>query len=358
MIATLSSPQTAGKSLQTMRALSKREAREGLWQISAPVPEPGPHDVLIRVNRTAICGTDIHIYNWDSWAANNVPVPMIVGHEFSGEIVEIGSAVSRDLFVGQRVSGEGHVIDFNSDAARAGRFHLDPETAGVGVNRQGAFAEFLVIPAFNVVPLPDDVSDDVGALLDPFGNAVHTAQQFDLMGEDVLVTGAGPIGIMAAAVARRAGARSVVITDVNRFRLDLAQRVADVRPVDVSKEDLRDVMSQEGIRQGFAVALEVSGAPPAIRQAIDALVMGGNIAMLGIPAQSMDIAWADVILKALNIRGVYGREMFGTWRKMFGLIRNGIDLDALITHRFAADEFQQGFDTMRSGQSGKVVLEW
>jgi threonine 3-dehydrogenase len=348
----------AAASTGTMRALAKTERREGMWQIEAPVPVPGPEDVLIRVKKTAICGTDIHIYNWDEWAAKTIPAPMIVGHEFSGEIVEIGSAVTRDLHVGQRVSGEGHVIDFNSTAARSGRFHLDPKTVGIGVNRQGAFADYLVIPAFNVVPLPDDVSDDVGAILDPFGNAVHTAQQFDLMGEDVLVTGAGPIGIMAAAVARRAGARSVVLTDINPFRLDLAAKLADVRPVNVAEEDLRDVMAAEGIKDGFAVALEMSGSVPAIRQAIDALMMGGNLAMLGIPSQAMDVDWGDIILKALTIRGVYGREMFETWRKMFGLIRNGLDLSPLITHRFAAVDFQQGFDAMRSGASGKVILDW
>jgi threonine 3-dehydrogenase len=350
-------PEAAACS-RTMHALAKMERREGMWRIEAPVPVPGPDEVLIRVRKTAICGTDIHIYNWDEWAAKTIPAPMIVGHEFSGEIVEIGAAVTRDLHVGQRVSGEGHVIDFNSEAARSGRFHLDPNTVGVGVNRQGAFADYLVIPAFNVVPLPDDVSDDVGAILDPFGNAVHTAQQFDLMGEDVLVTGAGPIGIMAAAVARQAGARSVVLTDVNQFRLDLATKIADVRPVNVAKEDLRDVMAAEGIRDGFAVALEMSGSVPAIRQAIDALMMGGNLAMLGIPSQTMDVAWGDIILKALTIRGVYGREMFGTWRKMLGLIRNGLDVTPLITHHFAAADFQQGFDAMRSGTSGKVILDW
>lgn len=342
----------------TMNALSKVEAREGIWSIHAPVPQIGPDDVLVRVRRTAICGTDMHIYKWDEWAARTIPVPMIVGHEFSGEIVEIGRAVTRELHVGQRVSGEGHVIDFNSSAARAGRFHLDPNTVGVGVNRQGAFAEYLAIPAFNIVALPDDVGFDIGALLDPFGNAVHTAQQFDLMGEDVLVTGAGPIGIMAAAVARRAGARSVVLTDVNRYRLDLAARIADVRTVDVSREDLRDVMAQEGIAEGFSVALEMSGSIPAINQAVDALVMGGGLAMLGIPSGTMQVSWADIILKALTIRGVYGREMFATWRKMFGLLRSGLDLEPLITHRYAADQFQAGFDAMASGQSGKVILSW
>lgn len=341
-----------------MRGLAKLKPCEGLWLTQAEIPTPGPEDVLIRVKRTAICGTDVHIYNWDEWAARTIPVPMIVGHEFAGEIVELGSRVTRPLKVGQRVSGEGHVIDLNSTAARAGRFHLDPSTQGVGVNRQGAFAEYLAIPAFNVVELPEEVSDEVGALLDPFGNAVHTAQQFDLLGEDVLVTGAGPIGIMAAAVARRAGARSVVLTDVNDYRLDLAAKLADIRPVNVAREDLRDVMAAEGIHQGFGVALEMSGAEPAIRQAIEALVMGGKLAMLGIPSGGMDVIWADIILKALTIRGVYGREMFETWRKMLGLLRSGLDLEPLITHRVPMEDFQAGFDAMRSGRSGKVVMSW
>ena len=342
----------------SMKALAKTKSREGIWQIDAPVPQPGAEDVVIKVRRTAICGTDIHIYNWDDWAARTVPVPMIVGHEFSGEIVEIGSAVTRDLRIGQRVSAEGHIVSLNSAAARMGRFHLDSGTIGVGVNRQGAFAEYVCVPAFNVIELPDDLSDEVGALLDPFGNAVHTAQQFDLMGENVLVTGAGPIGIMAAAVARHAGARSVVITDVNPFRLDLATRIADVRAVNVAEEDLRDVMSQDGISEGFDVALEMSGSEPAIRQAVDALVMGGKLAMLGIPAWPMEVAWGEIILKALTIRGVYGREMFGTWRKMLGLVHGGLDMTPLITHRLPFREYQAGFDAMRSGMSGKVVLSW
>ena len=341
-----------------MNGLAKLKAEPGIWMTTDEVPSPGPTDVLIKVKRTAICGTDMHIYNWDGWAAKTIPVPMIVGHEFSGEIVEIGNAVTRNLTVGQRVSGEGHVIDIDSEAARAGNFHLDPGTQGVGVNRPGAFAEYLSIPAFNVVPLADEVSDDVGALLDPFGNAVHTAQQFDLLGEDVLVTGAGPIGIMAAAVARKAGARSVVITDVNSFRLELATRIADVRPVDVSKEDLRDAMASEGIVEGFGVGLEISGAPSAISQSISALKMGGGLSMLGIPSGPMEFDWSDVILKAINIRGVYGRQMFETWRKMLGLIRGGLDLDPLITHRFDYQDFQQGFETMGSGESGKVILSW
>lgn len=342
----------------TMFALGKLEPREGLWATQVPLPAPGPQDVLIRVRRTAICGTDVHIYNWDEWAARTIPVPMVVGHEFSGEIVAIGDQVARPLKMGQRVSGEGHVIDLDSAAARAGHFHLDPGTRGVGVNRQGAFAEYLAIPAFNVVPLPDEVSDDIGALLDPFGNAVHTAQQFDLLGEDVLVTGAGPIGIMAAAVARHAGARSVVITDVNDWRLDLATRLADVRPVNVAKEDLRDVMAAEGIPDGFGVALEMSGAHSGVAQAVDALRVGGGLALLGIPGQPMAVNWADIILKAITIKGVYGREMFRTWSKMLGLIRSGMNLEPIITHRVAARDFQAGFDTMRSGASGKVLLDW
>ena len=341
-----------------MFALGKLQPCEGLWATHAAIPEYGPDDVLIRVKRTAICGTDMHIYNWDGWAARTVPVPMIVGHEFAGEIVAIGDAVMRPLHVGQRVSGEGHLIDLDSAAARAGHFHLDPSTRGVGVDRQGAFAEFLVIPAFNVIALPDDVSDEIGALLDPFGNAVHTAQQFDLLGEDILVTGAGPIGIMAAAVARKAGARSVVLTDVNDYRLALATKLADVRPVNVTREDLCDVMAAEGITQGFSVALEMSGAQAGFAQAVDALAMGGGLALLGIPGGPTTVNWADIILKAITIKGVYGREMFRTWSKMLGLLKGGMDLSPVITHRFAATDFQAGFDAMRSGQSGKVMLDW
>jgi len=342
----------------TMATLAKLKPEPGIWADQAPIPEPGPDDVLIRVQRTAICGTDMHIYNWDSWAAANVPVPLIVGHEFSGEIAEIGRAVTRPLKVGMRVSGEGHIIDLDSAAARAGKFHLDPGTKGVGVNRPGAFAEYLCIPAFNVVPLPERVSLDVASLLDPLGNAVHTAQQFDLMGQDVLVTGAGPIGIMAAAVARRAGARSVVLTDINAYRLSLATKLADVRAVNVAEEDLRDVMHEEGVAEGFDVVMEMSGAPQAMVQAIDALAMGGNLALLGIPDGPMQFDWNSVIMKAITVRGVYGREMFGTWRKMLGMLEGGLDLDPIITHRLGREQFQDGFDIMGSGQSGKVVLNW
>lgn len=343
---------------EVMFALEKSLPQPGLWGAEAPVPKVGPDDVLIKVGHTAICGTDLHIWNWDEWAAATVPTPMIVGHEFSGEIVEIGKGVSRPLRIGARVSGEGHVVNMHSAASRAGRFHLDPDTVGIGVNRQGAFAEYVVLPSFNVVPLPDDVTNELGALLDPFGNAMHTAQQFDLLGEDVLITGAGPIGIMAAAIARSAGARTVVITDQNDYRLALAARLADVRPVNVTREDLRDVMAEEGIEEGFGVALEMSGATAAIEQAVDTLKMGGNLAMLGIPGKSMEVVWSRIILKALTIKGVYGREMFTTWRKMFGLIRGGLDLTPLITHRFAARDFERGFSQALSGESGKVVLTW
>jgi threonine 3-dehydrogenase len=340
-----------------MKALAKTKPGPGLEMIEAEKPVPGPDQVLIRVRRTAICGTDLHIWTWDDWAKETIPVPMIVGHEFSGEIAEIGEAVTRPLSVGQKVSGEGHIIDPNSAAARAGQPHLDPHTKGIGVNIPGAFAEYLCLPAYNVIPLPHSVDLDTGALLDPFGNAVHTVQPFDLLGEDVLVTGAGPIGIMAAMVARRAGARRVVITDRNDYRLDLAAKAADVTAVNVTREDLKDVMAREGV-DGFGVALEMSGAEPAILQCIQHLAMGGGLGMLGIPSKPMEVNWSDIILKALTIKGVYGRQMFETWRKMLALIEAGLDLRPLITHRIAAEDFQSAFETALSGQAGKIVMTW
>jgi threonine 3-dehydrogenase len=341
-----------------MKALCKLRPEVGLWMIDAPTPQCGPDEVLIKISHTAICGTDIHIYNWDDWAAKTVPVGLITGHEFAGEIIEIGNAVTRSLSIGQRVSGEGHVIDLGSDAAREGHFHLDPNTKGVGVNRQGAFAQVLAMPAFNVVPLPDAVANELGALLDPFGNAVHTALKSDLVGADVLVTGAGPIGIMAAWVAKWVGARSVTITDVNPYRLALATRFAGIRAVNVGLEDLHAVRQELGISNGFDVALEMSGAAHAITQAIAHLKMGGEINMLGLPSKDSPAPWSDIIMKAITLRGVYGREMFGTWRKMLGLLEAGFPLERIITHRFGVDDFQAGFDVMRSGQSGKVVLAW
>ena len=344
---------------ETMKALAKMKPAEGLDLIEAPIPAAGPEDVLIKVHRTAVCGTDIHIWNWDEWSQKNVPVPMITGHEFAGEIVAIGKDVDRRLKVGQRVSAEGHVIDLNSEAARAGHFHLDPDTRGIGVNRQGCFAEYVVAPAFNVIELPDDVSYEIGSILDPFGNAVHTAQQFDLLGEDVLVTGAGPIGMMAAAVARHAGARTVVLTDINDFRLELAQKVAPgIRAVNTTREDLHDVMHELGLKVGFDVALEMSGSPIAFQQCVDTLIMGGGMAMLGIPSKSMETDWGKIILKALTIKGVYGREMFTTWRKMLGLLKAGLDLNPLITHQMGFENYREGFEEMKAGRTGKVVLNW
>ncbi|MCC5993731.1 MAG: L-threonine 3-dehydrogenase, partial [Rhodobacteraceae bacterium] len=288
-----------------MKALEKSRPEPGLWQITAPIPEIGPDDVLIRIRKTGICGTDIHIWNWDDWAARTVPVPLITGHEFAGEIAELGRNVT-GLAIGQRCSGEGHLIGRDSRQSRAGKFHLDPATRGIGVNEQGAFAEYLRLPAFNVVPLPDAIDDEIGAILDPLGNAVHTALSFDLVGEDVLITGAGPIGIMAAAVARHVGARHVVITDVNPMRLDLATQVADVVPVNVTQEDLADVKSRLKMREGFDVGLEMSGNQQALDQMVENLVMGGRIALLGIPPGKSPVDWSRIVFKAITIKGVYG----------------------------------------------------
>ncbi|AXQ93814.1 L-threonine 3-dehydrogenase [Cereibacter azotoformans] len=340
-----------------MRALVKAKAEPGLWMEERPVPGIGPDEVLIRVKKTGICGTDVHIWNWDEWAARTVPVPLVTGHEFAGEIVEVGRDVE-DLTVGQRCSGEGHLIGHHSRQVRAGRFHLDPETRGIGVNVAGAFADYLRLPAFNVVPLPDSIDDEVGAILDPLGNAVHTALSFDLVGEDVLITGAGPIGIMAAAVARHVGARHVVITDVNPDRLRLASEVADVVPVNVASEDLREVMGRLRIVQGFDVGMEMSGAPAGFDQMVEAMVMGGRIAMLGIPPGRSPVDWSRIVFKALTIKGVYGREIFETWYKMIAMLENGLDIRRVITHRFPVTDFAEGFAVMRGGTSGKVVLDW
>ncbi|MFY1706927.1 L-threonine 3-dehydrogenase [Tritonibacter scottomollicae] len=340
-----------------MKALEKSKPEEGLWMVQAPVPEIGPDEVLIKINTTGICGTDIHIWNWDDWAAHTVPVPMITGHEFAGEIVELGRNVS-GLSIGQRCSGEGHLVRTDSRQSRSGKFHLDPGTRGIGVNEQGAFAQYLRLPAFNVVPLPDDIPDEIGAILDPLGNAVHTALSFDLLGEDVLITGAGPIGIMAAAVARHAGARNVVITDVNPDRLTLAEEVTRVRTVNVAKEDLNDVIHELGLKEGFDVGLEMSGNQQALDQMVEALVMGGKIALLGIPPGKSPVDWSRIVFKAITLKGVYGREMFETWYKMIAMLQNGLDVSRVITHRFAVDDFAEGFAAMKSGQSGKVVLDW
>ena len=340
-----------------MKALVKSRPEPGLWMEDRPIPEIGPEDVLIRIRKTGICGTDVHIWNWDAWAQATVPVGLVTGHEFAGEIVELGRDV-RDLSLGQRVSGEGHLIGKTSRQSRAGKFHLDPATRGIGVNEPGAFAQYLRLPAFNVVPLPDAVDDEIGAILDPLGNAVHTALSFDLVGEDVLITGAGPIGIMAAAVARHVGARHVVITDVNQTRLDLAARVADVVPVNVAREDLRDQFPRLNMKQGFDVGMEMSGNQQALDQMVEAMTMGGRIAMLGIPPGKSPVDWSRIVFKAITIKGVYGREIFETWYKMIAMLENGLDVRGVITHRMGVDSFEDGFAAMRSGQSGKVVLDW
>lgn len=340
-----------------MKALVKAKAEPGLWMERRPVPEIGPDDVLIKIRKTGICGTDIHIWNWDEWAARTVPVPLVTGHEFAGEIVEMGRNVE-GLHIGQRCSGEGHLIGRQSRQSRAGKFHLDPATRGIGVNEQGAFAEYLRLPAFNVVPLPDAIDDEIGAILDPLGNAVHTALSFDLVGEDVLITGAGPIGIMAAAVARHVGARHVVITDINAARLKLAAEVADVVPVNVAEESLADVMARLRMTEGFDVGMEMSGSQAALDQMVEALVMGGRIAMLGIPPGKSPVDWSRIVFKAITIKGVYGREIFETWYKMIAMLENGLDVRKVITHRFGVEDFAEGFGVMRSGLSGKVVLDW
>jgi threonine 3-dehydrogenase len=340
-----------------MRALVKAKAEPGIWMEDRPIPAIGPDDVLIRIRKTGICGTDIHIWKWDDWAARTVPVPLVIGHEFAGEIVETGRNVE-GLRPGQRCSGEGHLIGRTSRQSRAGRFHLDPETRGIGVNEPGAFAEYLRLPAFNVVPLPDAIDDEIGAILDPLGNAVHTALSFDLVGEDVLVTGAGPIGIMAAAVARHVGARHVVITDINPDRLALAARVADVVAVNVATEDLRDTIARLKMAQGFDVGLEMSGSQAALDQMIEHLVMGGRIAMLGIPPGKSPVDWSRIVLRAITIKGVYGREIFETWYKMIAMLENGLDVRPVITHRLPAARYAEAFAIMAAGRSGKIVLDW
>ncbi|QCR37640.1 L-threonine 3-dehydrogenase [Nissabacter sp. SGAir0207] len=340
-----------------MKALAKLKAETGIWMTDAPEPVLGHNDLMIKIRKTAICGTDVHIYNWDEWSQKTIPVPMVVGHEYVGEVVAIGQEV-RGFSLGDRVSGEGHITCGHCRNCRAGRTHLCRNAVGVGVNRPGCFAEYLVIPAFNAFKIPDNIPDELAAIFDPFGNAVHTALSFDLVGEDVLITGAGPIGIMAAAVCRHVGARHVVITDVNEYRLALARQMGVTRAVDVSRESLSEVMAELGMTEGFDVGLEMSGAPPAFRSLLQAMNHGGRIALLGIPPSEMSIDWNQVIFKGLFIKGIYGREMFETWYKMAALLQSGLDLSPIITHQFPIDAFQQGFDTMRSGQSGKVILNW
>ena len=340
-----------------MKALAKLKAAPGLEMTDVPMPEVGHNDLLIKIVKTAICGTDIHIWNWDEWSQKTIPVPMHVGHEYVGVVAGMGSEV-QGFQIGQRVSGEGHITCGHCRNCRAGRRHLCRNTTGVGVNREGAFAEYLVIPAFNAFPIPDDISDDLASIFDPFGNAVHTALSFNLVGEDVLITGAGPIGIMAVAIAKHVGARHVVITDVNDYRLELAKKMGATRAVNVAKQDLKEVMRELGMTEGFDVGLEMSGNPQAFRQMLETMNHGGKVALLGIPPSNTAIDWNKVIFKGLEIKGIYGREMFETWYKMVALIQSGLDISPIITHHYQVDDFEAGFASMLSGQSGKVILDW
>jgi threonine 3-dehydrogenase len=340
-----------------MKALVKRKAEPGLWLENVPEPETGINDVLIKVDRTGICGTDLHIHNWDAWAQKTIPVPMVVGHEFVGEIVKVGANVA-DFFPGEIVSGEGHVVCGRCRNCFAGRRHLCAHTLGIGVNRPGAFAEYISLPMTNVWHHEPSIDRDVASIFDPFGNAVHTALSFDVLGEDVLVTGAGPIGIMAAAIVRHAGARHVVITDVNPYRLELAKRMGATRAVDVRSQSLKDVQQQLGMKEGFDVGLEMSGNSTAFRDMLANMCHGGKIAMLGIPDREMAIDWNVVIFNMLTIKGIYGREMYETWYKMTVMLQSGLNIKPIITHRYHYTEFEKGFEAMKSGQSGKVVLKW
>ena len=340
-----------------MKALVKKEARQGLWLDDVPEPQVGINDVLIRVDRTGICGTDLHVYEWNAWAQQTIRTPLVVGHEFVGEVLEVGTNVA-DIHPGDVVSAEGHVVCGRCRNCLAGRRHLCKDTKGIGVNRAGAFAEYISVPVTNVWHHKDTIDRDVASIFDPFGNAVHTALSFDVLGEDVLITGAGPIGIMAAAVVKHSGARFVVITDLNEYRLELAKKMGVTLAHNVKDGSLRDVQKKLGMKEGFDVGLEMSGNPVAFREMIDNICHGGKIAMLGIPSEPIPINWNTVIFNMLTIKGIYGREMYETWYKMTVMLESGLDIKPVITHRFHYTEFEKGFEAMQSGQSGKVVLSW
>ena len=342
-----------------MKALVKRHAKEGIWLEDMPEPKIGNNDVLVKVKKTAICGTDIHIYNWDEWAQKIIPIPMITGHEYAGEIVELGSNVT-DLKIGDIVSGEGHITCGRCRNCLGGRIHLCPKTIGVGVNRTGAFAEYLAVPSKVIFKPSQEISTDLLSVFDPYGNAVHTALSFNMVGEDVLITGAGPIGIMAAMVAKHAGARNIVITDLNEYRLNLVKNILpNIITINVSKETIsQEKMKSLGIFEGFDVGLEMSGSPKAFGDMLDNMINGGRIAMLAIMPPGSGIDWDMVVFKGLTIKGIYGREIFETWYKGSMMVQSGLPLDKIITHRFNFTEFQEGFDVMRSGKSGKVILNW
>ena len=340
-----------------MKALVKAKAAPGLWLEEVPVPAVGINDVLVRVQKTGICGTDLHIYNWDPWAERTIKVPMTIGHEFVGEVVQTGSNVT-DFHKGDIVSAEGHVVCGRCRNCLAGRRHLCKDTQGIGVNRAGAFAEYISVPMTNIWLHRKDIDRDVAAIFDPFGNAVHTALSFDVLGEDVLITGAGPIGIMAAAIVKHAGARFIVVTDVNDYRLDLAKKMGATMTLNVKSRKLADVQKELGMKEGFDVGLEMSGSPAAFRDMIDNMCHGGKIAMLGIPSEPVAIDWHKVIFNMLTIKGIYGREMYETWYKMTVMLESGLNVKPVITHGFHYTEFQKGFEVMKSGQSGKVILDW
>ncbi len=340
-----------------MKALAKTNKEKGIWMIDAPEPVMGPNDLLIGIRKTAICGTDIHIYDWNLWAQKTIPVPMVTGHEFSGVVLDMGSEVT-GFSPGDRVSGEGHITCGHCRNCRAGKRHLCHNTVSVGVTRTGCFSERFVLPAGNAFKLDDYISDDQAAVFDPLGNAVHTALAFDLVGEDVLITGAGPIGIMAALVAKHVAARYVILTDVNPFRLELARSLGLSHVVDVSKEKLEDVMSELHMLEGFDVALEMSGSPAAQKDIFRLMNNGGRVALLGLPDGECPVDWNQIIFKGLELRGIYGREMFETWYKMAAMIRSGLNIDGIITHHFSIDDYEEAFRLMAGGRSGKVILEW
>lgn len=340
-----------------MKALAKIKPERGIWMTDAPIPTVGHNDVLIKIKKTAICGTDIHIYNWDEWAKKNIPIPLITGHEFVGEVVEIGHEI-RGFNIGDRVSGEGHIACGFCRNCRAGRRHLCRKNESVGVTRQGCFAEYLCIPAVNAYPVPDSVPDNIASILDPFGNATHTALSFSVVGEDVLITGAGPVGMMAVAVARHVGARYIVISDINEYRLALAKEMGASLTINPQKTSLKQAMDQLGMREGFDVGLEMSGNPKAFCDMLNHMNHAGHVALLGFLPKETQIDWNNIIMKGLKLKGIYGREMFDTWYKMITMLQSGLDISKVVTHEFSADEYEKAFTTMLSGESGKVIMSW
>lgn len=340
-----------------MKALVKKKSQPGLWMDDIPQPEVGHNDVLIRVRKTSICGTDLHIYNWDEWAQKTIPVPMAIGHEFFGEVAGVGSEVT-GIQPGDRVSGEGHITCGYCRNCRAGRRHLCRNTQVLGVNRPGCFTKYVNLPAFNTFKVPDSIGDDIAAILDPLGNATHTALSFDLVGEDVLITGAGPIGIMATGIARHVGARNVVITDVNDYRLNLARKMGATRVLNVERDSVDRAMKDLGMKEGFDVGLEMSGNAGALREMLRVMVHGGRIALLGILPGETSIDWNEVIFKGLIVKGIHGREMFETWYKMVTMLESGLDVSPVITHHMLAEDFLEAFEVLKSGKSGKIILDW